>query len=281
MLKQTLENLVSCKQNLKKAQEIFVSEWKAAFSFLWSEDVDNYVKELDNEFDYFLSSCLKFKSTRIVMPASNFFYGKMVLTQNPGLKAPYFQSSSVFFTRAKIILPTGDIDFGIKDEIKREKKILSLSVLRNNKAIRQEKLDLFLNLLQKSIDWNKKKVALITRNTYFPYYDSENIEKNTISRENYKIILYSRSFSIKFGKYMIESDAFCHYPGMRGDGIPDDTESKNHIEILSDVLKNLPQITADLNQLEERKKKLVISVEELLKELKKVTNGFKLLKRIV
>lgn len=280
MIEKTLKDLLGCKENLKQAQEAFVSEWKKTFPCLWTEDIYKHTREINEEMDYLLSSCLKFKSARLLIPTPGFWFDEVVLTQKPGLKPVHHAQKEVDFIEALEILPNGDVRF-LSKCADRSKRILKLSVLKGKHEIRSEKLQTFYSFLQECIDWQKAKRALIATSRY--YWDEDDDEgQSAVIRDNYKIRVFGKGFAIKFPKFeQLESFSLTAYPHQYGDQeLPDWKGTKPYISGLMKALEHFPQLSEDLFDLERRKETLISTAKRLREELQKYTNGFKILRKL-
>lgn len=144
------EELLKRKKDLHSTQEEFTAMMKKTYPILY-QDYEILEQSLDKEIEIALSSCLKFKTSRIEVKGiegkgAYFIPDRMYLTRNPGLKAAY--SSYSAFSFMDLIKVDQDMTLHLE---KHTKARVKLGILKNNLHVDQTRLKQFLSFLRQEV----------------------------------------------------------------------------------------------------------------------------------
>lgn len=291
-MKEELKLLIKNKLNLRETQDLFSQELERNYPNLIKEDTKDWTSHVNTELEYLLSSCLRYKSGRILIPtitrlASNEIQEKkVVLTRNPGLKNPNYQYSVVRLVEIEKIDSNGDF-LQVGDKYLKFERV-KMSILKSLDKIDQEKLEKFYEFIEKSIGWTLGIRRLITGRGY----GGSSYDENEIRLKNGDVVkIFSKHFEICFKdvKELKEKSGF-QWNSIFSDALEDyswrekdkhDPDGIDNLSLLKEILSSFEDFDRVLKNAEERKRILINQAKDLLERLKKYNKPFRVLLDLV
>ena len=275
-MKDALTDLIKFTKKLRIAQTGFRMTLKEAYPYLEKTDVNDLLRNISTELDLLLSSSVISKSARIEIPAESSYKKAVVLTRNPGLKRPHEHCSAVEFHTIYGLDENGNI----YNEVKEEK--ISLSVLKGNEQIKQDKLNNFWLYLRKLCGIRDIAKTLIESD----FYDLEDLIKDKgvyFQLKDSFIVILSRHFIIEMkgknkneysqklnsedlGEYSEEEKQWGSYPSVKS---------------LENFLYSFEELDEILQGLEKRKGKIVRELKTLLSNLQEENKSYKIVQKLL
>ena len=269
-------DLVSAKENLREAQDKFVKKLNADFPCIEKSDTTHLLDEVSSEFELLLSSTVKSKSGRIIIPAKTGWKDGVVLTRNPGLKRPHEQYTVLKYSSVAEIKEDGTLLFG---ELQSERKI-ELGFLRTILTINQEKLEDFYKFLERFLKIKGVLCSLIENDNWkLKKEEGTSLRKVHGLEKDLWVILDSQHFLVGWSvkdrdKYWVSKE------------MPDFTDAHSYsyrdmsIEKERFIADNFVKIEKILKELEIEKLSSVQKIKDLLKELIHYNKSFRILQKL-
>lgn len=296
-MKEDLTTLLDLKGKLLQAQKNFARVLRKRYPFLMRENLEKWKREISSELDFLLSSSVKPKSGRIVIPAPDLGYKKeVVLTRNPGLKYPH-ESYSAFHLYDVARIDKNDLI--VSDRYDKKLPKVHLSKLIDHFQIDQEKLKSFLDFMEEFVKWSRKTKNFLCEGVY-----DDDDEKYGIKVGEHKITFQAKGFKLKMlvdkrekgysrwdeiGAFNIKSYRVAEWERFDSDYDGDEEEEDNEeiekvqIENQSLLLKFLGSFEAFdkvLVSQEAQKKEIVELAKSLFQRLQDFNKPFRVLLKI-
>lgn len=287
MLKE-ITDLLTTEQNLRVHQETFTDTMKSKLEYLCTKDTDELQGLIHGELNLLLSSSLKYKTGRFKLDAKGMNWKNLlVLTRNPGLKAPHEGYTNCTFggvlkiDKDKNLVYSKYHGYGNTDS---KIPIIKLSSLLKEKNINQEKLESFYNFLERYIGLCKVLKNKLKIKTYQLYSDSEMEWIPVVGTEigialnpiNYKFIFKNNSKNSTRENLFIDSETMHVYLESE-----DSYSGGCPTEKLNMLVKGWPNLWKQLLVLEKQKKTLVLDLYKIIENLKDTNRPFRLLQKLV
>jgi len=292
-MREELQSLLKNKKDLRRAQTFFKDKLNETYPVLMNENWKATCKNIINEeLDLLLSSCLRYKTTRIKIPIIRTeidtgyrYYGtrELILTRNPGLKVPYGSASELIYSEIKN-LKGRDIEtnIGYRSE---SLCLVNLAILEKTpKTVNQEKLNQFYLFLEEWFRIIQEKAYTFFDETVYRYgSDSESAKNfNVVEGENGIFVpeQVDFRFRIKGNKSFNIMNASKLYIYSESDNQEDwNTSSLSTIQ-QDKILNNFDLYHQVLLRLNNEKKEIIKVSTDLLKRILEFNKPFKILTRL-
>ncbi|GAI03749.1 unnamed protein product [marine sediment metagenome] len=270
-MKEILKQLLDSKENLWKAQRLFSRILEQRYPALVQEDSQEFERKINDELQFLLSSCVKYKTGRILISAPKLGWKKkVVLTRNPGLKYPHECYEAFKLIRIKNIDQEGNfIGADWNDKAK-----IMMGVLKNSDQIDQEKFRKFYELLELAIIWQNRTDQMMNNGC------SDDKKKVMVGEDRIKI--YNQHFELGILKPK-DKGKYDRWEEIDSYEIIDYASDKdiNHQDMLTKFWKKFEDFDEALKSQEKLKAELIKRAENLLKDLKDFNKPFKVLMKLI
>ncbi len=279
MILDNLKQLTANKKALRNSQKEFKAVLKETYPHLEKVDLVDWINKTEKELEFLLSSAVRVKSGRVVIPlkTKDLYQNKLILTRSPGLKYPNLSYSCLEFREIHVVEMNGDIVS--KTYYGGDKtRTIPLSILSNHEMINQETFQKFLELLKEFVAVKGNPSSKYSSNPEFLTPEDD----ETLKMEFGKININSKHFVVTLNKskqkgtISLESDSLHEYHDHDGWGYDQAT-----VEALELFIQKFSVIHKILLDADKKKEKRIEGYRILFQKLKTANHSFRVLNKLL
>jgi len=275
----TIKDLIKSKRQLRDIQKVFEKKLNETYPYLQNKDSSILFNDINRELDILLSSSVLYKTGIIKIKVDNIsWYKELKLSRAFGLKAPYRSYSTVRFIEVKTILLDGTIK--LKEERDKEEGRIELGILRNNRKIKQNKLEKFYSFLEELLRIQEPLKKIIHSKEHSTNYGEKDLEFH-VKIGRYSILVLKKGFDILVEPLDKQNKETFNSFQMKDYEEEDiNWSSKLALNLQEELVNEYPKIHNSLLKLDKEKKLSMEKLEKYLEKLKEENKAFMIFQKL-
>jgi hypothetical protein len=265
------EDLLRKKIELQKCQNKFKEVQQNTYPAL-CQDYKGLKENLDKEFEIALSSCLKFKTSRIQLRAekkgNDYFPKHLFLTRSPGLKQAYSSSSTI-----KISELSSFKDRVLSQENGYEKGSVDLKQIEKHPHIDIVQLQKIYAVIEKIVKVNTNARNLLDKEEYW----GDKPSNPKMVGKDIQISIRKKHFTICCRELNWKSEQMLSFEENGEVYNWKEKDRQAQVEIISQY----SEVHKCLIKLEKSKKQLIRNTKDLINEFRKLSKVFRITQQLL